>query len=197
MPSKNPITGLVLAGGRGSRMENIDKGLQLFDGKPLIVHVIQRFAPQVDKLIISANRNLEIYRQFDAPVYLDELSGFVGPLAGLQTGLRHCHTPFLAAVPCDAPFLPHDLIARLGDALTAQNADLAFAVTGKGEMRRAQPVFTLLKTSLLPHLTAYLEAGHRKVQAWHASLKVVEVYFENESDFRNINTLEDLHNARE
>ncbi len=196
MLTKDQITGLILAGGRGSRMDHADKGLQRFDGKPLIAHVIERFAPQVGTTILNANRNLEVYRQFGLPVWSDELSGFAGPLAGLQTGLRHCTTPYLATVPCDTPFLPDDLIVRLSNALVAADADVAMAVSGLGAHRRTQPVFSLLKTSLLPHLNAYLDAGNRKVQTWHDLLKKVEVVFEDDTSFRNFNTLDDLRITR-
>lgn len=193
MLSKDQITGLILAGGRGSRMGHADKGLQLFDGKPLIEHVIQRFSPQVGATILNANRNLEAYQRLGLPVWSDELSGFAGPLAGLQTGLRHCTTPYLATVPCDTPFLPENLVARLSESLVAADADVAIAVSGTGEHRRTQPVFSLMKASLLPHLNAYLDAGNRKVQAWHDLLKKVDVVFEDDAPFRNFNTLDELH----
>ena len=195
MPNQDQITGFILAGGRGARMGHADKGLQRFNGKPLIAHVIERFAPQVSTLVINANRNQESYRQWGWPVCSDDLRGFEGPLAGLQTGLRHCTTPYLATVPCDSPFLPADLVARLSAALTETDADIAIAVSGSSERRRTQPVFCLMKTAVLPSLNVYLEAGHRKVQDWHALLNKVDVIFEDEAPFRNFNTLDDLHNS--
>jgi molybdenum cofactor guanylyltransferase len=174
-------------------MENADKGLQLLGSEPMIAHVIKRLQPQVNGLIINANRNLEIYRQFGIPVWPDELGGFLGPLAGLQAGLRHCDTPYLVTVPCDVPFFPKDLVERLSHALESQNADLAVALSGVGENCRSQPVFSLLKTSLLPNLSTYLDSGQRKIETWHALLKVTEVVFEDAEAFRNINTLEELH----
>lgn len=186
------ITGLILAGGRGSRMGGVDKGLQAFRGQPMVAHVIARLAPQVDKLIINANQNHDIYREFSAPVWADEIAGFAGPLAGLHAGLAHCDTPLLVTAPCDSPFLPVDLVTRLHDALQAQQADLAVAITGAGENRQPHPVFCLLKTSLLPHLATFLHNGGRKVDAWYASLRVTEVQFADENAFRNINTVEDL-----
>jgi molybdopterin-guanine dinucleotide biosynthesis protein A len=191
-PRDAAISGLVLAGGRGSRMGHTDKGLQDFHGKPMINAVLDRFAPQVGKLLISANRNLPLYRQFGIPVWPDDMPDYAGPLAGLQTGLQHCDTPYLASVPCDSPFLPLDLVDKLHDALIAANADLAVAVTGVGALRRQQPVFCLMKTALLPHLTQFLQQGGRKVDAWYASCKTVETPFRDESAFRNINTLEEL-----
>lgn len=186
------ITGLILAGGRGSRMGDVDKGLQTLNGEAMVSHVIKRLAPQVGSLIINANRNLETYRQFGVAVWPDEISGFAGPLAGLQAGLLHCQTQYLVTAPCDSPFLPIDLVARLYDALAKQGADLAVAVTGESENRQPHPVFCLLKASLLPHLNAFLESGKRRIDAWYASLKVAEVTFDDEAAFRNINTLEEL-----
>ncbi len=192
MLNKELITGLVLAGGRGSRMGDVDKGLQSFRGEPMVSHVIQRLAPQVGTLMINANRNLETYRQFDVPVWPDKLEGFAGPLAGLQAGLLHCQTQYLVTAPCDSPFLPTDLVVRLSNALVAQNADLAVAVTVEGDTRQPHPVFCLLKTSLLPHLNEFLQSGKRRIDAWYASLNIAEVIFDDEAAFRNINTLEEL-----
>lgn len=186
------ITGLVLAGGRGSRMGGVDKGLQEFLGKPMAAHVIERLAPQVGRLALNANQHLDTWRTFGYPVWPDSLAGFPGPLAGLQAGLAHCATPYLVTVPCDCPFLPSDLVARLGDALVAADAQAAMAVTGSGENRRAHPVFCLLPVTLLPQLEAYLREGGRKVEAWCRRLRVAEVHFADEEAFRNINTLEDL-----
>ncbi|MBS1186032.1 MAG: mobA [Burkholderiaceae bacterium] len=192
MPDRQQITGLILAGGQGSRMGHLDKGLQLLAGEPLIAHVIRRLSPQVGPLLINANRNLETYRQFGSPVVSDELTGFEGPLAGLQAGLRHCSTPYLVTAPCDGPFLPEDLVAKLSDALAREQADVALAVTGEGEQRQPQPVYCLLKTALLPQLENYLHSGQRKIGGWYAPLKVAEVHFGDETAFRNINTLDEL-----
>ena len=190
--NKELITGLILAGGRGSRMGHVDKGLQPFRGAPMALHVMMRLSPQVGALMINANQNLAPYESFGVSVWPDELAGFAGPLAGLQAGLSHCDTPYLVTAPCDSPFLPTDLVTSLSQALLIEDADLAVAVTGAGDTRQAHPVFCLLKSTLLPHLTAYLQSGGRKVDAWYASLKVVEVHFDDEAAFRNINTLEDL-----
>jgi molybdopterin-guanine dinucleotide biosynthesis protein A len=187
------ITGLILAGGRGSRMGHVDKGLQPFAGMPMVQHVLTRLTPQVDKLIINANRNLPVYQGFGVPVWQDEMPDFAGPLAGLQTGLLHCDTGYLVTAPCDSPFMPLDLVEKLHDALTAAGAELAVAVTGEGDSRQPHPVFCLLKTSLLPHLTQFLQQGGRKVDAWYTSLNVVDVHFADEAAFRNINTPEELH----
>jgi molybdenum cofactor guanylyltransferase len=186
------ITGVILAGGRGSRMGGADKGLQPFRGAPMALHVMMRLQPQVSALMINANQNLAPYESFGIPVWPDELQGFAGPLAGLQTALNHCETEYLVTAPCDSPFLPSDLVACLGKALITQNADLAVAVTGEGDTRQAHPVFCLMKSSLLPHLTLFLQNGGRKIDAWYASLPVAEAHFANEDAFQNINTLEEL-----
>ncbi len=186
------ITGLILAGGRATRMGEVDKGLQQFRGAPMGLHVMMRLQPQVGDLMINANRNLGPWEAFGVPVWPDEIGGFAGPLAGLHTGLSHCSTEWMVTAPCDSPFLPDDLVARLADGLESRHADLAVAVTGSGAQRQPHPVFCLLRTSLLPHLDNYLKSGGRKVDAWYASLDVVEVDFPDEDAFRNINSLEDL-----
>lgn len=190
---KKLITGLILAGGRGSRMGNVDKGLQPFRGKPMAQHAIERLVPQVGSVMVNANRNIEAWLELAAPVWRDETPGFAGPLAGLEAGLRHCVTPWLLAAPCDSPFLPHDLAARLAAAVEEHDADLAFAVTREPGMRQqAHPVFCLVKASRLPVLSQYLEEGGRRVDGWYQDLKAVEVLFEDAEAFRNINTLEEL-----
>jgi len=186
------ITGLILAGGRGTRMGTIDKGLQLFRDAPMALHVLMRLSPQVGYIMINANQNIAPYEGFGVPVWQDEMQGFAGPLAGLQTGLIHCETDYLVTAPCDSPFLPTDLVQRLADGLEENNADLAVAVTGSGDSRQAHPVFCLVKASLLPHLTLYLQEGGRKFDKWYSSLAVAEVHFDDEDAFRNINTLDDL-----
>ncbi|ABR89056.1 molybdopterin-guanine dinucleotide biosynthesis protein A [Janthinobacterium sp. Marseille] len=186
------ITGLILAGGRGTRMGTVDKGLQLFRDAPMALHVLMRLSPQVGYIMINANQNIAPYEGFGVPVWQDEMQGFAGPLAGLQTGLIHCETDYLVTSPCDSPFLPKDLVERLADGLEQNNADIAVAVTGEGATRQAHPVFCLVKASLLPHLTLYLQEGGRKFDKWYSSLAVAEVHFDDEDAFRNINTLDDL-----
>lgn len=190
---KHLITGLILAGGRGSRMGNVDKGLQPFRGTTMAQHVLERLAPQVGSIMINANRNLEAWRAFDVPVWPDETPDFAGPLAGLEAGLRHCATPWLLAAPCDSPFLPSDLAERLAAAVEADDADLAFAVTREPGMRpQPHPVFCLVRASRLPILSQYLAEGGRRVDGWYKELKAVEVLFEDADAFRNINTREEL-----
>ncbi len=174
-------------------MGSIDKGLVMLGSQPMVQHVITRLQPQVQHLLINANQNLDTYAAFGASVWPDAMPDFAGPLAGLQTGLMHCETPYLVTAPCDSPFLPADLVQRLASALQRQDADLAVAVTGDGESRQPHPVFCLAKVSLLPHLTQFLESGGRKVDRWYASLRLAEVHFTDEAAFRNINTLAELH----
>jgi molybdopterin-guanine dinucleotide biosynthesis protein A len=183
------ITGIVLAGGKGRRMGGIDKGLAVFQGKPLIAHVLERFSPQVDELLINANRSIESYQPWGCTLIHDAFPDFAGPLAGLHAGLLHAQHPLVATVPCDAPFLPLDLVDRLHAALLEQHADIAIARTHT----RIQPVFSLCRSLLLPNLSTFLSSGGRKVEAWHAGLNKVEVDFDDKAAaFANINTLEEL-----
>jgi molybdenum cofactor guanylyltransferase len=186
------ITGLLLAGGRGSRMGHVDKGLQPFRGRTMAEHVIARLAPQVGSIAINANQNIERYAALGHTVWADDLAGFEGPLAGLETGLRRCGTPYLVTAPCDSPFLPADLVERLHAALVAQGADLALAETLEDGVLQQQPVFALVKTSALPHLSAFLAGGGRRMDGWYSAIQVVRVRFDDASAFRNINTLQEL-----
>jgi molybdopterin molybdotransferase len=194
MNMKASISGLILAGGRGTRMGHVDKGLQPFGGKPMAAHVLERFAPQVATVAINANQNLDTWAGFGVPVWPDDTPGFAGPLAGLEAGMRRCGTPYLLTAPCDSPFLPPDLAERLSGALIAEGADIAFAATQEaGMIRQPHPVFCLVKTSLLPVLSAYLAAGGRKMDGWYRDLKSVEVLFDDADAFRNINTRDELN----
>ena len=181
------VTGIVLAGGQGRRMGGVDKGLQLLHGKPMVAAVLARLAPQVAEILINANQNLEAYARFGHRVVPDAIGGFAGPLAGLHAGLGAAHHELAVTVPCDSPFLPADLVARLRRAL--QTNDLAVAKTGA----QPHPVFSLVRVSVLGHLARFLASGGRKIDAWYSTLKVVEVPFDDEADaFLNINTREEL-----
>lgn len=183
------VTGLILAGGKGSRMGGVDKGLQGFRGKRLVDHVYERFAPQVGGVIVNANQNQDEYRSFGVRVVSDAIGGFAGPLAGLHAGLSVSKRPFLASVPCDSPFLPGDLVQRLYARLDQSGAELAVAKTGD----QPHPVFCLVRRTLIDHLADFLRGGGRKIDAWYSTLNVVEVAFDDEADgFSNINTLEEL-----
>ena len=183
------ITGVVLAGGQGSRMGGADKGLQTFRGKPMVQHVVERLAPQVDELLINANRNAGAYARFGYRVVADEIEGFAGPLAGFERGLAHAGGELVVTAPCDSPFLPPDLVARLRDALESGNAQLAVAKTGS----QAHPVFSLMRRSVHASLRDFLSSGQRKIDRWYGGLAIVEVAFDDEPDaFLNINTLDEL-----
>ena len=183
------ITGLVLAGGLGRRMGGVDKGLVELDGKPMVAHVLTRLVPQVDSVLINANQNIDRYAAFGKPVVPDRIEGFAGPLAGLHAGLSAASTPLLVTVPCDSPFLPLDLVERLRAALDAAQAQLAVPRTGD----LAQPVFSMVPREVLEDLAQFLAGGGRKIDAWYARLKVIEVAFDDEAEaFANINTREEL-----
>lgn len=187
-PQRSDITGIVLAGGQGRRMGNVDKGFVDFGGRPLVAHVIARLAPQVATIVVNANRNAERYAAFGYPVVADAVGGYAGPLAGLHAGLSAAKTDFVATSPCDSPFLPDDLVARLAGAFGAP-IDIAVART----FDQPHPVFALARRSVLPHLTRFLESGGRKIDAWYATLPMTEVGFDDEPDaFRNINTPAEL-----
>ena len=185
----NPISGVILAGGLGRRMGGVDKGLQMLHDKPMVRWVLERFAPQVDEVLINANQNAEHYAAFGYPLVPDEIPGFAGPLAGLHAALSHAAYPLLATVPCDSPLLPNDLVARLASALEAHSAQLAVART----FAQPHPVFCLCQRTVLPHLTAFLASGGRRFEHWYATLKTVEVAFDDEVEaFGNINTRAEL-----
>ena len=199
----NDITGLILAGGRGSRMGGVDKGLQTFNGMPLALHTLMRLqlGGGLSQIMINANRNLAAYESFGAAVWPDGLADYAGPLAGFLTGLERCETPFLVTVPCDTPLLPLDLVARLAQALDAQDANIAMAaapeVDKAGQLQlRPQPVFCLLRVDLLESLVQFTQGGGRKIDAWTALHKTVLVPFDLPTDdaraFCNANTLTEL-----
>ncbi len=183
------IAGVVLAGGLGRRMGGVDKGLRPLRGKPMVQWVLERFSRQVDEVMINANQHIEEYSAFGYPVICDQITGFAGPLAGLHAALSATSLSLVATVPCDSPFLPGDLVARLRSALVQQKADLAVART----LTQAHPVFCLCRRTVLPHLTAFLTDGGRKFDQWYETLAAVEVAFDDEIEaFNNINTPEEL-----
>ncbi|MET0542411.1 MAG: molybdenum cofactor guanylyltransferase MobA [Variovorax sp.] len=196
------ITGLVLAGGRGSRMGGVDKGLQNFNGTPLALHAVLRLGAQVGEMMVNANRNLAAYESFGVPVWPDGLADYAGPLAGFLTGLERCETQWLLTVPCDTPLFPTDLARRLSDALVEADAEIAMVSApepqddGGPAVLRAQPVFCLLPTTLLESLARFTQAGGRKIDAWTAQHRTVLVPFDREGDapdaFYNANTLAEL-----
>jgi molybdopterin-guanine dinucleotide biosynthesis protein A len=195
------ITGLILAGGRGSRMGGVDKGLQNFNGMPMALQTLMRLQLQVGQVMINANRNLAAYESFGAPVWPDVLDDYAGPLAGFLTGLERCETPYLVTVPCDTPRFPLDLVQRLAEAMTREDAEIAMAAAPETDKTgqlivRTQPVFCLLSLSLLESLMEFTRQGGRKIDAWTALHKTVVVPFDAPQDdplaFSNANTLADL-----
>ena len=173
-------------------MGGVDKGLVELGGKPMVAHVLARLAPQVGDVLVNANQNLDRYRALGYPVVPDAVGGFAGPLAGLHAGMTRACRDYVVTVPCDSPFLPEDLVARLAAALDRQGAQLAVAKT----FDQPHPVFALARRDLLPHLAAFLEGGGRKIDAWYSALAVVEVEFDDKADaFRNINTADELSAA--
>jgi molybdopterin-guanine dinucleotide biosynthesis protein A len=203
------ITGLVLAGGRGSRMGGVDKGLQNHLGMPLALHCLLRLQLQVGSAMVNANRNLGAYESMGVPVWPDTQADFAGPLAGMLVGLEHCETPWLVTVPCDTPNFPLDLVERLAAAAQAEGADIAMAATREPALEaganadadadatgqpvvQVQPVFCLLKASLLESLQAFLDSGQRKIDRWTAQHRCATVVFDDSAAFFNANTVEEL-----
>ena len=202
MISPTDITGLVLAGGQGTRMGGADKGLQLLGDMPLAWHALHRLQPQVGHVLINANRNRAAYEAFGVPVCEDTVPGFAGPLAGFLAGLAQCRTPWLLTVPCDTPLFPTDLAARLATAAAEEQADIALPLAPGSDDAdadaplRPQPVFCLLRTSLHDSLASFIAGGGRKVGAWAAQHRCARVPFNQPGDnpraFFNANTIDEL-----
>ena len=192
MIDRKDITGLILAGGRGSRMGGVDKGLQNFHGMPLATHALLRLAPQVGEVMVNANRNLGAYESMGVPVWPDTLADYAGPLAGFLTGLERCETPYLVTVPCDSPLFPGDLVARLARALEAADAEIAIAATMEDGVLQVQPVFCLMRSDVLDSLVRFTQGGQRKIDKWTATLRCVEVPFDEPQAFTNANTPDEL-----
>jgi molybdopterin-guanine dinucleotide biosynthesis protein A len=204
------VCAVVLAGGQGSRMGGADKGLQIFRGKPLVTHALERLQTQHGGapacIAISANRNLATYTQWCSQVWPDTLTGYAGPLAGFLTALEHCASAFpevdyVLTVPCDSPLFPLDLLQRLGLALQTHHADLAMAQEPASDgddalALRNQSVFCLMRTAVLPSLRAFMRGDERKIGAWALNQRHVKVPFNLPTDslhaFANANTVEQL-----
>ena len=183
------ITGLILAGGAARRMGGGDKGLTELAGKPLIEYALARLAPQVDALIINANRNVARYADYGHPVVTDERQGFQGPLAGMASGLKAAETEFMVCAPCDSPLLPEDLVGRLFRQLREQDAELSVAHNGE----RLQPVFTLMRAALADSLLAFLDGGGRKIDQWFQRHQLAVADFSDQpAAFSNVNSPEEL-----
>lgn len=202
MKTTQGITGLVLAGGQGSRMGGVDKGLQTYRGVPLALHALRRLQDQVGKVAINANRNLASYEAFGVPVWPDADDHYSGPLSGFLTGLERCQTPWLLTVPCDTPLFPLDLAQRLAHAAERDQAEIAMASApetgaGGGVRLRPQPVFCLLRVALWDRLAGFVQNGGRKITDWTGQQRCTLVPFDAPGDdanaFRNANTLAELH----
>lgn len=185
---RDEITGIVLAGGRGQRMGGIDKGLAPLHGRPMVQHVLDALRPQVGAVLINANRNLEQYAALGCQVVPDALDGYLGPLAGLASGMQAATTPYVVTVPCDSPLIGADLVPRLYDTLAREHAQICVAHDGE----RTHPVFTLLQRELLPSLLAFLATGERKIDRWFAQHKLAVAYFADAPQaFINVNSPEE------
>ncbi len=180
------VTAIILAGGRGTRMGGADKGLVTYQGTRMIDHVLTRISPQVNKVILNANRNLDIYQTLGYPVFTDASPHFDGPLAGMQAGLHHAETDWIVSAPCDSPLLPLDLVQRLGAAIVKEKNLMAIARSCSG----SHPVFCLMHRSLLASLTSFLDSGQRKVSTWQMQHQPTYVFFEEEQAFTNINSID-------
>lgn len=188
------LSAIILSGGRATRMGGVDKGLVLLQKKLLVQHIIERLTPQVDEILINANREIAQYETFGFKVLQDENPEFLGPLSGMLLGLKHAQHDLVLSVPCDSPLLPLDLAARLYNSMLESNADIAVASSDGN----THPVFCLMKKSVLPSLIEFLDAGERKVSSWQKSQPYIEVDFsdcalqDGTSAFTNLNTLEEL-----
>lgn len=181
---KEQVTAVVLAGGRGTRMGGVDKGLVMLQGRPMVEHVLRRLRPQVGALLINANRNLEAYAAMGFAVVPDHQNGFLGPLAGMAGGMAAAATPYVVTAPCDSPLIGADLVERLARALVRENADIAVAHDGE----RTHPVFLLLRRELLDDLKGFLASGGRKIDLWFARHRVAMADFSDcPAAFVNVN----------
>ncbi|MEE9326274.1 MAG: molybdenum cofactor guanylyltransferase MobA [Cocleimonas sp.] len=183
--SKSNITALILAGGKGRRLSGQDKGLVEYKNKLLIEHVLDRIEPQVNSILINANRNQQVYSQYGHPVINDELSDFQGPLAGFATAMKTTKTDYIITLPCDGPMLATDLVSRMIEQLGNNTHSIAVAHDGE----RLQPVYALIPVSLIDSLEEFLINGDRKIDLWYAEHKTVLVDFSDKAEsFFNINT---------
>ena len=195
MISTKDITGLILAGGRAQRMGGIDKGLIPFHGKPLIESAIARLKPQVQTIVINANRNITKYAGYGYPVIVDETPDFSGPLAGFSVGLKACKTPYLLTSPCDSPLLPNNLVELLSTEMQRGDFQLVYASSKEANGKVwAQPVFCLMHANLQDSLANFLLTGDLKIDHWFKELRCSTVIFDDAQVFANVNTPEELKN---
>ena len=187
--TKNDITGVILAGGQARRMKGQDKGLILFNGKPLIEYVIEVFYPQVSKLIINANRNHDKYSQYGFEIISDEYPNYCGPLAGMASVLNKITTPYLVTAPCDSPFISDSLVSCLSLAIFNENTEISVAHNGE----RLQPVFCMIKKTLISSMNAYLTKGERKIDKWFSQHPIaIADLSHSPKSFENFNSQEEI-----
>lgn len=187
MLNKHNVTAVILAGGKGRRMDGKDKGLVELANRPLIEYVIDAIKPQVESIILNANRNQEQYSRYGYPVVSDALADYQGPLAGFICAMKSSTTSHIVTLPCDGPFLPADLVDRLISSLNDNNAEIAVAHDGD----RMQPVYSLMPVTLSNSLGSFLDSGERKIDLWYRQHRVALADFSDcPETFRNINTAE-------
>jgi len=183
------ITGIILAGGRARRMGGQDKGLIHLARKPMIEYVLNAIEPQVDAIIINANRNQKVYGKYGYPVVADQIGGYCGPLAGMASGLQAAKTPFIVTAPCDTPLIPDDLVHKLYSILQDEDAEICTAHANG----RLQPVFTLMKSELLSSMLDFLNSGERKIDKWFEKHRLAIADFSEQAEtFININSAAEL-----
>jgi len=191
------LTAVILAGGNGSRMGGLDKGLVPFNNNPLISYAINAVTPHVSEIIISANRNISQYQEFGYKVIKDDITGGLGPLAGIYTGLLNCKTEYLISIPCDTPFLPDNLVTNLMNPVHEKNFNGAIPYNKlNNEKKLFHPTVMLLRAKLKKSLANYLNTGGRKIRIWTDAESFCEVLFDNKKHFENFNTLDDLKNEK-
>ena len=184
------ITALVLAGGKGSRLEGQDKGLVPVNNRPLVTYVMDRVAPQVGQLIISANRNLPTYAILGYETVSDSFQPgeYAGPLAGILAGLEACKTGLILTIPCDTPNLPSDLAERMLALMQEKQVDMVTVHDGE----RLQPIIMLMKTSIKEGLGQWLAEGNRAVRAWLETQNRAVLQDSNPEAYINLNTEADF-----
>ena len=189
MNNQKTVTGVILSGGLARRMNNQDKGLINYKGRPMVSYAIAALTAIADQSLINANRNKEQYEAFGLPVIADQTDSFDGPLAGILTAMIHANTDVLLVMPCDSPLIKAEHLQKLLATRAENDADVAVAFDGE----RLHPVFLAIKTSLKNSLQNYLTSGQRKLDRWLEQQKMVKADFSNEPEiFININTLTEL-----
>jgi molybdopterin-guanine dinucleotide biosynthesis protein A len=179
------ISCIILAGGRGKRAGDADKGLVTYKGKPLIQYVIDKIGPQTDEIIISAKRNLDVYSQYTDKVVSDSIADYQGPLSGIASCLSHCKHEQVLIVACDMPSLPDDLVARLNEKLH-DNAICIATVNHRHQLA------LLIKNNLSDSIQTRVNTKRLKLIDWVESLPHAMVNFDDEANaFLNLNTITD------